>query len=166
MAAIDSRATITCNLGEVISGGVSDSYLQNAGLVFTRGQITLAGVKTPAIGSQVTINYQMNDGSSGKIPRSLLVLSSFADPFRQTTEVSLGCKLTYLDGVMPVPSLEDGQAAYLRPRQLECLNGLEKSAFVPPIFADDVYKYCTEKLGIGTGGVTTWTGPTCWIVMT
>ena len=39
MAAIDSRATITCNLGDVISGGVSDSYPQNAGLVFTRGQI-------------------------------------------------------------------------------------------------------------------------------
>ena len=47
-------------------------------------------------------------GPSGKIPRSLVVLA-FADPFRQTTEVSVGCKLTYLDGVMPVPSLEDGQ---------------------------------------------------------
>ena len=25
---------------------------------------------------------------------------------------------------------------------------------MPPIFADDVYQYCTGKLGIGTGGVT------------
>ena len=154
MTAIDSRATITCNLGEVISGGISDSYLQNSGLVFTRGQLTLAGIRTPSVGSQVTINYALNSGLTGKIPRNLVVLSSFADPFRQTTEVSVGCKLTYLDGVMPVPSLEDGQAAYLRPRQLECLNGLEQSAFVPPIFADDVFGYCTSKLNIGRGGVT------------
>ena len=153
MTAIDSRATITCNLGDVISGGVSDSYLQNSGLVFTRGQLTLVGIQTPAIGSEVTSNYAMNGGGTGKIPRNLVVLSAFADPFRQTTEVSVGCKLTFLDGVMPVPSLEDGQAAYLKPRQLECLNGLEKSAFAPPIFADDVFKYCVEKLNIGTGGV-------------
>ena len=154
MPAIDSRATITCNLGEVISGGISDSYLQNSGLVFTRGQLTLAGISTPEIGSEVTINYVLNGGGTGSIPRSLVVLSAFADPFRQTTEVSVGCKLTYLDGVMPVPSLENGQAAYVTPRQLECLNGLEKSAFAPPIFANDVYQYCTDKLGIGSGGVT------------
>jgi len=154
MAAIDSRATITCNLGEVITGGVSDSYIQGSGLVFTRGQLTLEGVSTPPIGSEVTINYAMNSGSRGQIPRSLVVLSAFADPFRQTTEVSVGCLLTYLSDVQPVPNLEDGRAAYLNPRQLECLNGLPKSAFVPPIFADDVYRYCTDKLGIGTGGVT------------
>jgi len=154
MPAIDSRATIACNLGVVISGGISDSYLQNSGLVFTRGQLTLAGVVTPAIGTDVQISYQMNSGSVGTIPRNLVVLSAFADPFRQTTEISVGCKLTYLDGVMPVPSLEDGQAAYLKPRQLECLNGLEKSAFAPPIFADDVFSYCVDKLNIGGGGVT------------
>ena len=112
MPAIDSRATITCNLGEVISGGVSDSYLQNSGLVFTRGQLTLAGISTPSIGSEVTINYAMNNGTSGSLPRSLVVLSAFADPFSETTEISVGCKLTYLDGVMPVPSLENGPVSY------------------------------------------------------
>ena len=148
MPAIDSRATVTCNLGEVISGGVSDSYLQNSGLVMTRGQLTLAGVQTPAIGSEVTISYQLTNGSSGTLPRSLVVLSAFADPFRGTTEVSVGCLLTYLDGVMPVPSLQNGEAAYVGPRQLECLNGLDKSAFVPPIFAKDLFSYCVDKLGI------------------
>jgi hypothetical protein len=148
MPAIDSRATITCNLGQVISGGVSDSYLQNSGLVFTRGQITLAGIVTPQIGSAVTISYQMASGSNGTIPRSLVVLSAFADPFKETTEVSLGCLLTYLDGVMPVPSLENGDASYIGPRRLECLNGLSKSAFVPPIFANDLFKYCRDKLGL------------------
>ena len=141
MPAIDSRATVTCNLGEVISRGVSDSYIQNSGLVMTRGQLTLVGITTPSIGSEVKISYQLNKGDSGVIPRSLVVLSAFADPFRETTEISVGCKLTYLDGVMPVPSLENGQAAYLGPRQMECLNGLTPSAFVPPIFAQDVFEY-------------------------
>ena len=148
MATIDSRATVTCSLGEVISGGVSDSYLQGSGLVMTKGQLTLVGLKTPAIGSSVTVNYQMNGGGSGRIPRDLRVLSAFADPLRGTSEISLGCTLTYLDGVMPVPSLQDGRAAYVSPRQLECLNGLPKSAFPPPIMADDLFRYCLQKLGI------------------
>ena len=148
MATIDSRATVTCNLGEVISGGVSDSYLQGSGLVMTKGQLTLVGLKTPEIGSSVTVNYQMNGGGSGRIPRDLRVLSAFADPLRGTSEISLGCTLTYLDGVMPVPSLQDGRAAYVSPRQLECLNGLPKSAFPPPIMADDLFRYCLQKLGI------------------
>ena len=153
MAAIDSRATITCNLGEVISGGISDSYLQNSGLVFTKGQLTLVGTQTPQVGSSVTIGYEMASGASGSIPRSLVVLSAFVDPFRGTTEVSVGCMLTYLDGVMPVPSLEDGDASYVGPRQLECLNGLTKSAFIPPIFADDLFSYCKNRLGLsGSSG--------------
>ena len=148
MAAIDSRATVTCNLGEVISGGVSDSYLQGSGLVMTRGQITLAGTKTPEIGSEVQIDYSMNSGGGGRIPRSLRVLSAFADPLRETTEVSLGCLLTYLDGIMPVPSLQDGRASYVSPRQLECLNGLPKSAFPPPIMANDIFKFCLDGVNL------------------
>ena len=73
MPAIDSRATVTCNLGEVISGGVSDSYLQNSGLVMTRGQLTLTGIQTPSIGSEVSISYQLTNGSNGTLPRSLVV---------------------------------------------------------------------------------------------
>ncbi|MEC8748729.1 MAG: LamG-like jellyroll fold domain-containing protein [Pseudomonadota bacterium] len=148
MPAIDSRAKITCNLGEVIQGGISDTYLQNSGLIFTRGQLTLVGIQTPVIGSAVTISYEMVDGTSNSIPRDLVVLSAFADPFRSTTEVSIGCKLTYLDGVMPVPSLENGEAAYVTPRQMECLNGEPPSAFVPPIFANDLFKHCCDKLGL------------------
>ena len=90
---------------------------RTAALFLLSGQLTLAGISTPAIGSDVEISYQMNDGASGSIPRSLVVLSAFADPFRGTTEVSVGCRLTYLDGVMPVPSLENGEAAYMGPRR-------------------------------------------------
>jgi hypothetical protein len=35
--AIDIRATVTCSLGTLISGSISDDYLQGNGLVKTKG---------------------------------------------------------------------------------------------------------------------------------
>ena len=93
--AIDIRATVTCSLGTLISASVSDDYLQGSGLVKTRGSCEIAGVITPAIGTAVTFSYTKG-GVTRSVPRKLRVLSSFADPFRRTTQVELGCKLTYL----------------------------------------------------------------------
>lgn len=98
---IDIRATVTCSLGELISGSISDSYVQ-AGLVTVSGNCTIKGLLTPAIGEAVTFSYT-RDGVTTQIPRQLRVLSFFADPFRDTTEVQLGCKLTYLNDVRPLP---------------------------------------------------------------
>ena len=150
MTVIDSRAKVTCNLGEVISGGVNDSFLQNAGLIFTKGQIKLKGVLSPRIGQDVTIAFLKIDGAAVTLDRSLKVLSYFADPFAEVTEVSLGCSLTYADGVAPMPDAQ-GEASYTTPRQLECLNGLPPSAFTPPIMAKDVYSFCSKKAGFGSG---------------
>jgi hypothetical protein len=93
--AIDIRATVTCSLGTLISGSISDSYLQGSGLVKTNGACEISGLITPAIGTVVTFSYTKG-GVTRSIPRKLRVLSSFADPFRRTTTVELGCKLTYL----------------------------------------------------------------------
>jgi hypothetical protein len=93
--AIDIRATVTCSLGTLISGSISDDYLQGSGLVKTRGSCEISGLITPAIGTAVTFSYTKG-GVARSIPRKLRVLSSFADPFRRTTKVELGCKLTYL----------------------------------------------------------------------
>jgi hypothetical protein len=93
--AIDIRATVTCSLGILISASVSDDYLQGTGLVKTRGSCEISGVITPAIGTVVTFSYTQN-GVIRDVPRKLRVLSSFADPFRRTTKIELGCKLTYL----------------------------------------------------------------------
>lgn len=150
MAAIDTRSKVTCNLGEVISGGVSDSYAQGSGLIFTRGQIMLKSVKTPAAGTIVRIYVEGSQGGMKELKRNLRVLSSFADPLAGTTEVSIGCDLTYQQGNMPAPGA-DGDAGYLTPNQLQCLNGLPSSAFTPPMMAADVFKYCVETIGVGNG---------------
>jgi hypothetical protein len=93
--AIDIRATVTCSLGTLISGSLSDDYLQGSGLVKTRGSVEISALITPAIGTAVTFSYTKG-GVVYSIPRKLRVMSSFADPFRRTTTVELGCKLTYL----------------------------------------------------------------------
>ena len=93
--AVDIRAIVSTSLGEPISGSVNDEYVQGTGLIKCTGSVVIKGVITPAIGTTVTISYTKG-GSTKQLPRKLRVLSSFADPFRRTTSVELGCKLTYL----------------------------------------------------------------------
>lgn len=92
---VDIRASVQCSLGEVISGTVSDDPLQGVGLIRCTGSLVLKGLHTPAPGTSVTITYGSSSGG-GSIPRNLLVLSSFADPFKRITTVELGCKLAYM----------------------------------------------------------------------
>ena len=92
---IDIRATVTCSLGTLISGSISDDYVQGAGIIKTRGSCEISGIITPAIGTAVTFSYTKG-GTTRSIPRKLRVLSSFVDPFRRTTKIEVGCKLTYL----------------------------------------------------------------------
>jgi hypothetical protein len=96
--AIDIRAVVTCSLGTLISGSLSDDYIQGTGLIKTKGSCEISGLITPAIGTLVTFSYTKG-GVTRAVPRRLRVLSSFADPFRRTTKVELGCKLTYLQDV-------------------------------------------------------------------
>jgi len=150
MATIDIRATVTCSLGTLISGSVSDDYIQGSGLVKTRGSCELKGIFTPAVGTVVTFSYTRN-GSTKKVPRKLRVLSSFADPFRQVTKVELGCKLTYMKNVTPAPTV-DGEAAETSGRQQQCLNGyIDYPANSPvpiPVSAAGVMDTCLTKLGL------------------
>lgn len=93
---IDVRAKVFCNLGPLISGNISDEPLTvGQGLIRCRGQIVLKGLFTPSVGSVVTLGYEQN-GTVARIPRVLRVLGSFADPFRNTTTVSIGDKLVWL----------------------------------------------------------------------
>lgn len=150
MATIDIRATVTCSLGTLISGSVSDDYIQGSGLVKTRGSCELKGILTPAVGTVVTFSYTRN-GITKKVPRKLRVLSSFADPFRQITKVELGCKLTYMENVSAAPTV-DGEAAETSGRQQQCLNGyIDYPANSPvpiPVSAAGVMDTCLTKLGL------------------
>ena len=92
---VDIRAAVSCSLGTVISGNINDEYVQGTGLIKCSGTVLINGIITPAIGTAVAFSY-VKGGVTRSIPRKLRVLSSFADPFRRTTSVELGCKLTYL----------------------------------------------------------------------
>lgn len=148
--AIDIRATVTCSLGTLISGSISDDYIQGSGLVKTRGSIELKGIVTPAEGTVVTFSYTKG-GVTRTIPRKLRVMSSFADPFRRTTKVELGCKLTYLSDLKPAPTVE-GDSDIETGKRLQCLNGYsEYPADAPygvPISAAALMNRCLTRLGI------------------
>lgn len=93
---LDIRAKVFCDKGPVISGGFSDDHVQGTGLIRTRGEIVLNGLVNLRPGDRIRLGYERR-GRTTRIPRALRVLSSFADPFRRQTTVSVGCKLTMLE---------------------------------------------------------------------
>jgi hypothetical protein len=145
--AIDIRATVTCSLGTLISGSISDDYLQGSGLVKTRGSCEISGLITPAMGTVVTFSYTKG-GVARNIPRKLRVLSSFADPFRRTTKLELGCLLTYLNDLKPAPGEPTEETA----ERQRCLNNYSEypkdSAYGSPISAAQLFSTCLQALGI------------------
>jgi len=93
---LDIRAKVFCDKGPVISGGFSDDHVQGTGLIRTRGEVVLNGLVNLRPGDKIRLGYERR-GRTTRIPRALRVLSSFADPFRRQTTVSVGCKLTMLE---------------------------------------------------------------------
>jgi hypothetical protein len=140
--AIDIRATVSCSLGTLISGSINDDYLQGSGLVKTRGSVELSGLVTPAIGTAVEFSYSRN-GITTYLPRKLRVLSSFADPYRRTTRVELGCKLTYLADLREQinwKALDDPENSGVTEADTEIIT--------VPIRASSAMALCLSKLGI------------------
>lgn len=137
---IDIRARVYCSLGPIISGEISDSSVVDNGLVTTTGSVILSGLYKPSIGTLVQFSYAKN-GNLVKIPRRLVVLSSFADPFRKQTTVQLGCWLTYKANAAPLPSEEpDTQPTF----------SLIDSYRVPPtISASTIFTTCASRIGLG-----------------
>jgi hypothetical protein len=139
---IDIRATVTCSLGPLISANISDDYIQGTGLIKTRGSCELRGLFTPSIGDKVTFRYT-KAGITRRVPRVLRVLSSFADPFRRTTKIELGCKLTYLQDLTdPIDwtTFDDPENADIDPN--------EPRIVVIPINAKSIMNKCLTELGI------------------
>jgi hypothetical protein len=140
--AIDIRASTTCSLGPLINASINDDYIQGSGLVRISGSCEIAGLVTPAIGAVVTFSYTKN-GTVYNIPRKLRVLSSFADPFRNTTSVSLGCKLTYLQDLTdPID-----WTAFDDPENDDRTED-EEEIVVIPIYASSIMNKCLQELGI------------------
>ena len=140
--AIDIRATVTCSLGTLISGSISDDYIQGSGLVKTKGSVEISGTITPAIGTVVTFSY-VKGGVTRSIPRKLRVMSSFADPFRRTTKVELGCKLTYLSDLQEPVDWN----AFDDPANTAYDEG-DARIVTLPIYASSAMDKCLTELGI------------------
>jgi hypothetical protein len=143
--AIDIRAEVSCSLGTLISGSFADDYLQGSGLIKTRGEVVLNGTLTPTVGTSVTFTYD-KAGSSYTVPRVLRVLSSFADPFRRTTTVQLGCKLTYLENRKPPvenPNSKDEN-------EVPCKVFLKATL---PISAEYVFQQCLDALDLNCDNI-------------
>lgn len=140
--AIDTRANVACNLGRLISASISDDYIQESGLIKTSGSCEIDGLITPSIGDIVTFSYTKN-GITRNLPRKMRVLSSFADPFRRTTSISLGCKLTYLADLKDPINWDafDDDLNANRTRE-------EQVVVTIPIHASSIMNKCLLELGI------------------
>jgi hypothetical protein len=138
---VDIRAKTLCNLGTVISAEISDDYIQGSGLVKTSGSCVIDGIISPRMGFPVTFQYT-KAGVTRTIPRKLRVMSSFADPFRKTTTVELGCMFTYqsdLQEQFDWRALDDPENSDLG----------EDDVFIPPpISAKTIAQLCLEELGL------------------
>jgi hypothetical protein len=145
--AIDLRADVTCSLGTLISGNIGDDYLQGSGLVKTSGSCEISGLITPDVGTLVTFDYTKNDVTRS-IPRTLRVLSSFADPFRRTTQVELGCKLTYLSDLQEPLKWE----AFDDPENAG-LTTDDQRIITLPIHASSIMTECLAQLDITASNI-------------
>lgn len=151
--AIDIRATVACSLGELISASIGDTGIAGVGVIKTTGSCVVKGIIAPAPSTSVTFTYTKN-GQTYSIPRSLLVLSSYADPFRRVTQVNLGCVLKY----------KENQQEY---ETLEALNDPANSAYTQddteiitvPVTANTIFLTCLDRLGVSYPN----SGPTSWI---
>jgi hypothetical protein len=147
---IDIRAKVICDLGEVISGGWSDDHAQGTGLIRTRGEVIIKGIIKPVFGQRVNLGYATNVRGQNyvvRMPRYLLVLSVFADPFRRQTTIQLGCPLTLKEnfkGEKPEDLVADT-------RDDPANSGIICSAFnkaTVSISATHVAYECIKKLGL------------------
>lgn len=140
--AIDIRATVTCSLGTLVSASLSDDYIQGNGLIKCKGTCEIAAVITPPVGTIVTFSYTKG-GTTYNIPRKLRVLSSFADPFRRTTKVELGCKLTFLSDLK-----EEVNWAWYNDSSNSAFTEEDAKSIPIPIWAQSVMSKCLQELNI------------------
>jgi hypothetical protein len=106
--AIDIRAKLLCNdQYEVISGSISDDYIQGTGVITTKGSCVLNGAVKLNQGDRIWFTYAKyykDVEVTREIPRSLLVRSSFYDPLRGTTTIDMGCPLYYRKDTEVLPA--------------------------------------------------------------
>lgn len=148
---LDVRAQVVCNLGPVISGSVKDDHVQGQGLVFTTGELTLAGLITPAHGTSVTLAYVTPGGDRlVRFPRGpFRVVRAFANPLSNQTEIQLANELAYQKGK---------GGGTVRSALVEALNGrVPKAASVLEL--REAFGVMASRVGLTVGELGSWSLP-------
>lgn len=146
---VDIRAEVTCNLGTIISGSVSDTYSQGTGIIYTRGQLVLKRTTPVSFGANVTITVTI-DGVSETINRGLKVIGSAVDPLKGVVNVELACYPTFVKEAKPAPL----EIVRIPGQQVLCL--FDDSGEVTTgdkevpirIRATDILLYCAGKINL------------------
>lgn len=158
---VDIRAKVICRIGEdepeIISGGWSDDHAQGTGLIRTRGELVVRGLYRFTLGQPVEIAYIQN-GLASRVPRSLRVLSAFADPFRRQTTLQLGCAITLRENLRGVTPEEKTADTWDDPANdaIACSAFLDGTISVSAAYVATV---CAARLSIshtGFGFLTSW----------
>jgi hypothetical protein len=138
---VDIRCDCTCDLGPIISGGISDDHVQDAWLIKTKGTLIIDRVFVPAKGKRVRLAYSRG-GYVAPFPRVLTVLRSTADPHRRVTTVEVGCPLTLLEDLKAPELISAGGA-------LSSWYGGARTRDNPvPISANSLMLRCLLALGL------------------
>lgn len=148
---LDVRAQVVCNLGPVISGSVKDDHVQGQGLVFTTGELTIAGLITPAHGDVVTLAYVTPGGDRlVRFPRGpFRVVRAFANPLSNQTEIQLANELAYQKGK---------GGGTVRSALVEALNGrVPKAASVLEL--REAFGVMANRVGLSVGELGSWSLP-------
>jgi len=139
---VDIRCDCTCDLGPIISGGISDDHVQDSWLIKTKGTLIIDRVFVPAKGKLVRLAYSRG-GYVAPFPRVLTVLRSTADPHRRVTTVEVGCPLTLLEDLK-----ERQLVAAVSDRPSWNTGGVLTFDNWPPISANSLMLKCLLALGL------------------
>lgn len=141
--AIDIRTRVYCNRGPVISGSLEENTIVGAGLVNVTGSIILNGVYRVKEGDIIELAYYKNNRIA-RLGRKLRATSVYANPVTRTTEIALGCLLTYNKDNEPPPKIvnSDGDTS------LPDLTEIQKAVMIKPISAKYIAEQICAELGI------------------
>lgn len=141
--AIDVRTRVYCNRGPVISGSLEENTIVGAGLVNVTGNVVLDGVYRVKEGDVIELAYYKN-GRMARLGRKLRATSVYANPITRTTEIALGCLLTYNKDNEPPPKVISSEDD----TETEDLTELERLLMIKPINASYIARMICEELGI------------------
>lgn len=149
MAITSIKAKTYCKIGPLINGQIATSYVQGSGLIYFTGSLLLSGNFTPTPGTDARLAVAVGSAISS-FPINLKVVSSFANPAKQTTKIQLGCALTIAKGSAGINAVYKASTEPIAPENAE-----EEVKLTLPrvIAASDLAAACLAGLGLSSSAI-------------